>query len=175
MTRSDFQNLQYYQPGDVPGYKMLQSEVVRRLDDLVKLLRIGRPLKIISGYRSLAENAAVGGSKNSRHLSGEAVDVIIPAPHRTPAGTVEFFRLADQAGFNALGFYYPEYTSHLDIRPKKPGGGLYTWARIGGRSEPYIGFNAGIERARQETQKKTAGGFLILLTIAGAAIYLLRQ
>jgi len=175
MKASDFRDFRYYRPDDVPNYKMLQSEVVRRLDDLAGLLQIGHALNIISGYRSLAENAAVGGSKNSRHLTGEAVDVIIPAPYRTPAGAVGFFRLAEQAGFNALGFYYPEYSAHLDIRPKKAGGELYTWARIGGRGQPYIGFNAGIERARQKSLKKTAGGFLIFLTIAGAAIYLLRQ
>lgn len=175
MNSSDFRDLKYYQPEDVPNYEMLQSEVVRLLDNLVGLLQTDRPLKIISGYRSLDENRAVGGSGNSRHLTGEAADVIIPAPYRTPAGAVEFFRLADRVGFNAHGFYFPEYTAHLDIRPRKPGGGLYTWARIGGRGQPYIGFNAGIERARQKTLQKTAGGFLILLTIAGAAIYLLNR
>lgn len=33
------------------------------------------PLKISSGYRSPLTNKAVGGAKNSQHLTGEAVDI----------------------------------------------------------------------------------------------------
>lgn len=36
-----------------------------------------RPIKIKSGYRCPALNKAVGGSKNSQHMSGEAVDIEI--------------------------------------------------------------------------------------------------
>lgn len=46
-------------------------ELVRtRLDD--------KPILISSGYRSPQVNAAVGGSKNSAHMSGLAVDFICP-------------------------------------------------------------------------------------------------
>lgn len=34
----------------------------------------GRPIAVHSGYRSPAVNAAVGGSKTSQHMKGEAVD-----------------------------------------------------------------------------------------------------
>lgn len=44
---------------------------------------IGEPLIINSGYRSPALNAAVGGVKNSQHITGEAVD--IKAPDRATA------------------------------------------------------------------------------------------
>lgn len=175
MRKSQFAELRYYRPADVPGYSDIQFEVIRRLDDLVQLLRLNYPLKIISGYRSLEQNTAVGGAKNSRHLTGEAVDVLIPNPYKTPTGAIEFFRQADRAGFTAIGFYYPEYTAHLDIRPKKPSGGLYSWARVGGSRSPYIGFNAGIEAAAAATTKKNAAGLILLLTILAAAVYLLRQ
>lgn len=38
----------------------------------------GHPLIISSGYRSPAVNAAVGGSKTSQHMLGEAADFICP-------------------------------------------------------------------------------------------------
>jgi zinc D-Ala-D-Ala carboxypeptidase len=47
-------------------------ELVRRLEE-----RIGQRLKINSGYRCEAHNAAVGGSETSSHLKGLAVDVAV--------------------------------------------------------------------------------------------------
>lgn len=37
--------------------------------------RIGRPIRITSGYRSEAYNARIGGSKTSRHVYGLAADI----------------------------------------------------------------------------------------------------
>lgn len=36
---------------------------------------IGRPLPIVSGYRTAASNRAVGGASRSHHLSGRAADI----------------------------------------------------------------------------------------------------
>ena len=38
---------------------------------------MGQPIKIGSGFRSLALNMAVGGVSNSQHMKGEAVDLCI--------------------------------------------------------------------------------------------------
>lgn len=48
---------------------------------------LGAPLIISSGYRSPAVNKAVGGAKNSQHLTGEAVDFICPG-YGSPAQIV---------------------------------------------------------------------------------------
>lgn len=47
------------------------------LVDVLQRVRnhVGLPLRIISGYRCRAHNAAVGGSTRSQHLSGRAADV----------------------------------------------------------------------------------------------------
>jgi Peptidase M15 len=37
----------------------------------------GRPIRILSGFRTVVHNRRVGGSKFSRHLSGTAVDFVI--------------------------------------------------------------------------------------------------
>lgn len=51
----------------------LQILVQHFLDPLRK--HLGRPIRITSGYRSAAVNKAVGGSKTSRHMTGEASDL----------------------------------------------------------------------------------------------------
>lgn len=40
---------------------------------------LGKPLKLNSGFRSLALNKAIGGSATSQHMKGEAVDLPINA------------------------------------------------------------------------------------------------
>lgn len=40
---------------------------------------VGGPVTVVSGYRSPALNAAVGGSPRSQHLRGEAADIHLPA------------------------------------------------------------------------------------------------
>lgn len=44
----------------------------------VRVVLGGAPIIISSGYRSPAVNAAVGGAKNSQHMTGEAVDFTAP-------------------------------------------------------------------------------------------------
>ena len=60
----------------------LTSEALANIEFLVtNLLQplrdvFGKPIKITSGYRSPDVNKAVGGSKNSQHTKGEAVDIL---------------------------------------------------------------------------------------------------
>lgn len=44
----------------------------------VRALLGNRPVRILSGYRSASLNAAVGGARNSAHMSGYAADFICP-------------------------------------------------------------------------------------------------
>ena len=59
-----------------------QSDVVNLCALVHKVLQplraaMGEPIKIGSGYRSLALNNAVGGVRNSQHMRGEAADLCI--------------------------------------------------------------------------------------------------
>lgn len=63
---------------NVPG----QSDIINLcavVHHILQPLRdaMGEPIKIGSGYRSLALNNAVGGVRNSQHMKGEAVDLCI--------------------------------------------------------------------------------------------------
>ena len=51
----------------------LQKLVKNILDPLREMY--GKPIKINSGFRSIALNSAVGGAKNSDHLFGYAADI----------------------------------------------------------------------------------------------------
>ena len=59
------------------------AEQIENLRALVKQLDwlreyIGRPIVVTSGFRNHAVNRAVGGSKNSDHLRGQAADIRVP-------------------------------------------------------------------------------------------------
>ncbi len=41
-------------------------------------LNYGRPVIVNSGYRSPPLNRAIGGSRNSQHMSGQAADIEVP-------------------------------------------------------------------------------------------------
>lgn len=67
-----------------------------------------RPITIVSGYRTSANNRAVGGAPNSRHLFGDAADV---APGTCTVGQ------AIDAGFIGIGVDREGRPIHLDTRP----------------------------------------------------------
>lgn len=83
-----------------------------RLIAVLEVLRHqkGRPLHIVSGYRTPETNALVGGAANSRHMHADAVDI--------PAGycTVEEAEAAGAVGIGADG----KWAIHLDVRPGPP-------------------------------------------------------
>ena len=59
------------------------SEVVKNAMALVEEVldpareRLGKPIKVNSGYRCPLKNKAVGGVANSQHLLGEAADISV--------------------------------------------------------------------------------------------------
>lgn len=54
----------------VENLKLLCENVLEPLREL-----LGKSIKIISGYRCLELNTAIGGSKNSQHMQGKAGDL----------------------------------------------------------------------------------------------------
>jgi len=96
------------------------GELGADVDHLVEHLEVlrsicgNRPLRILSGWRSTATNAAVGGAPGSQHLLGRAAD--IPAGHATLSQAL-------RAGFRGVGLQ-GRWAVHVDVRRGPPA----TWS-----------------------------------------------
>jgi zinc D-Ala-D-Ala carboxypeptidase len=73
----------------------------------------GAPVYVVSAYRSVAHNRAVGGATNSFHLQGKAFDLRYSggADGRALVGA------GIEAGFTGLGFY--KTFIHFDVGPPR--------------------------------------------------------
>ena len=70
---------------------------------------IGKPITINSGYRTPSYNKAIGGAKQSQHMEGTAVDIVVK--DYTPE---EVAHLGKLLGFRGIGLY--NTFCHLDVR-----------------------------------------------------------
>ncbi|MFD4351477.1 glucosaminidase domain-containing protein [Nocardia sp. NPDC058518] len=93
-------------------------------------VRAGRPVRISSGYRSWARNAAVYKQRNkkptlSRHCSGQAADITI-------AGLtgLQIAEIAIEAYGNNIGLGIGKTFAHVDVRGRPD-----TWAYFGGAAK----------------------------------------
>jgi len=81
------------------------------------------PMIISSGYRDLSYNQVIGGAKNSPHLYGKAVDVVISGKK-----AYRLIKLAIQYGFTGIGvsqrgqhekrFIHIDTMENSDIHPR---------------------------------------------------------
>lgn len=74
---------------------------------------IGKPINVTSGYRCPIHNKNVGGATQSRHMQGQAADLIING--MTPA---EVAQAAIKVGLGGIGVYKSGFT-HVDIGPSR--------------------------------------------------------
>lgn len=102
--------------------------------DIIRLAA-GVPLNVISGYRTMAHNVAVGGARSSTHLTAEGADIrpgrgLSPDELHTLILThFKHKRLPDLGGVGI----YPSWV-HVDIR-KAADGHLRRWSGKGFGSE----------------------------------------
>ena len=79
--------------------------------------KLNKPMVISSGYRSEAHNIAIGGSKNSAHLKGCAVDVVCSG-HLA----YEIVKLAMELQFSGIGVkqngVHAKRFIHIDTMPR---------------------------------------------------------
>lgn len=99
---------------DVPPE--LYGNVQKNMDNL-QVLRdaIGLPILIVSGYRSPAHNAAVGGATNSFHMRGMASDIKVPGMSpKSVRAKIEDLIAQGKMSQGGLGAY--DTFTHYDVR-----------------------------------------------------------
>jgi uncharacterized protein YcbK (DUF882 family) len=88
------------------------SETIIDLDHVANLQKlrekVGKSISINSAYRCASHNKAVGGSTNSRHVVGDATDIVIAG--LSPAQVADIC----EPLFNGLGRY--DTFTHIDSR-----------------------------------------------------------
>lgn len=92
------------------GQNDATDELLEKLNALEE--KLGRGLCVTSGYRCVSWNndKRVGGSKRSFHVTGQAVDIAVPAEEQKHVGA-----LARLVGFFGLGFAPYRGFLHLDL------------------------------------------------------------
>lgn len=104
---------------------MISSNLVMTLQMIRS--HFGKPVSIISGYRSVAYNIKVGGAKNSYHIKGMAADINV-----TGVANRDVAIYASGIA-NGVGLY--DYTGgfvHVDVRDQK-----YLWQQDAKNSKYY--------------------------------------
>lgn len=109
-----------------------RASTLARMFEAVRTELGNAPVTILSGYRTHAYNAHVGGAPSSQHVEGRAID--IKHPELKPRdifqkvmAMVEQGRLPELGG---VGLYATWI--HLDVRPKPANGHLAIWNNAGG-------------------------------------------
>lgn len=93
------------------GFDTIDGDLVGRLQNMRDALG---PLRISSGCRCAKRNAEVGGAKDSAHVAGHAVDLILKRPADKYAVIQEAFR----QGIRGIGVYASQpLIVHLDMAP----------------------------------------------------------
>lgn len=98
-------------PDEAGSGKHMHQEILHMLDAVRK--KFGKPIKINSGYRTVARNKKIGGVSRSSHLKGLAVDI-------SCNNSVDRFKLLNlllEAGFNRIGI--AKTFIHVDIDKTK--------------------------------------------------------
>jgi uncharacterized protein YcbK (DUF882 family) len=127
---------------DIPPTDLWPNLV--RVAKLAQRIRnvMGVPLSVSSAWRPRWYNDAVGGSENSAHLRGAAIDLNLVSGNRTPEEIERFrvevarFWLTDPETFHGIGFYKsPKYRIHIDVaHPGSKGHRRWTKSLV----DPYL-------------------------------------
>ena len=119
------------------------ANLKRLVDTLLDPLRndLGAPVRVTSGYRSPQVNAAIGGSRTSRHMLGLAADIKVKGMESTTlAERIEQLRQDGFLDYDQVIAYAASRGGHVHVG-LAPGGVTprrqMLWAPKGGGYEQY--------------------------------------
>ena len=93
---------------------------------------LGKPITVLSGYRAPAVNKAVGGAKNSAHMTGHAVDFICPG-FGSPAQVASYLAKHLTDFDQMICEFPPDGWVHIGFGPGKRGQEL-TARKVNGKT-----------------------------------------
>lgn len=123
---ADYVNMRYFSysefdsPDEVGSGQKMHPDILEMLDEVRD--KFDKPIRINSGYRSEKHNTKVGGTPNSSHLRGLAVDIACNS-------SVDRYHLLNcllDVGFNRIGI--AGSFIHVDIDPEKAKDVIWTYA-----------------------------------------------
>lgn len=99
----------WFHPHELASPDTGESLMMPAFMDKLQLLRevSGHPIGVSSGYRTRAHNTKIGGSPQSAHVLGRAVDIIVKPERR-------FDLVANARGIGFTGVGIAETFIHLD-------------------------------------------------------------
>lgn len=92
------------------GQIHVEPELIRKMQALRN--ELGKVVTVTSGYRCPTHNRNVGGASQSRHMQGQAADLVVAGV--SPAQVAQ---VAERVGFGGVG-RYSNFT-HVDIGPTR--------------------------------------------------------
>ena len=79
-----------------------------------------KPIRVLSGFRSAAYNAKIGGAKRSQHVQGRAADITIRGiPAQDLHDKILQLHKEKRIKISGLGLYIEANFVHVDVRPTK--------------------------------------------------------
>ena len=114
-----FKLSEFDSPDKIGSGDMMEDEFMERLDIVRDLC--GFPIMVTSGYRTIAHNKSVHGSKNSSHLLGWAADLAVTSSKKRYV----LLNACIEAGFLRIGI--GEDFIHVDSDPEKPQVTMWTY------------------------------------------------
>ena len=127
--------------------------------------RLGKPLIVLSAYRSPEHNRAVGGAKASKHLEGIAFDIAM-ANHDPEA----FEAAAARVGFQGFGFYPRSGFIHVDLGPARSWG-----ERFPKRASAFAAETPRVREVLTDSRTLKGGGAAGVATAGAAGVEVAQQ
>lgn len=99
------------------GVAYIDPQLVLLLEDIRAV--VGKPIRILSGYRCKQHNAKIGGAQNSMHMVGFAADLAVPSGI-TISHFYELCQISAKKYQGGCGCYIKSNFVHVDIRCTPP-------------------------------------------------------
>ncbi len=122
--------------------------------------RLGKPLIVLSAYRSPEHNRAVGGATRSKHMDGAAFDIAMS--NHDPAA---FEAAARAVGFLGFGFYPRTGFMHIDLGPARHWG-----ERFSVRATAFAAETPPAREVLAESRTMKGGGVARVATLGAAGV-----